>query len=281
LWSVWTVGVRISLGAWESPANAGFAAVWRPVPLSGDPCRPARWERGNTLLTGTPVGTIGPPDCAVSVHPDRGRGVVRWRDDGGQRARRFATEAEAIAALGVLVAALNGAVADQMLPLNPAAGVERLPLGHIERDWLRLHEIGPYLDACQPRLSTACGTARGLRHARQRGACAPLGRHRLPAPRPPRLPVRDPNGEGPTKGKRFRSVQVGPNLLDTLRDLRARRAELDATDLTRARVFATPVRRRKRERGRWASKPQDQPLEGDVIVWISAVAAGCRLRSSW
>jgi hypothetical protein len=69
--------------------------------------------------------------------------VVRWRDDGGQRARRFATEAEAIAALGVLVAALNGAVADQMLPLNPAAGVERLPLGHIERDWLRLHEIGP------------------------------------------------------------------------------------------------------------------------------------------
>ena len=90
-----------------------------------------------------------------------------------------------------------------------------------------------------------------------------------------------PDGEGPTKGKRFRSVQVGPNLLDTLRDLRARRAELDATDLTRARVFATPVRRRKRERGRWASKPQDQPLEGDVIVWISAVAAGCRVRSSW
>jgi integrase len=53
-------------------------------------------------------------------------------------------------ALGVLVAALNGAVADHLLPLNPAAGVERLPLGHVERDWLRLHEIAPYLDACTP-----------------------------------------------------------------------------------------------------------------------------------
>jgi hypothetical protein len=30
-------------------------------------------------------------------------------------------------ALGVMVAALNGAVADRLLPLNPAAGVERLP----------------------------------------------------------------------------------------------------------------------------------------------------------
>jgi len=33
----------------------------------------------------------------VSVHPDRGRWVVRWRDDAGQRARRFATKAEALA----------------------------------------------------------------------------------------------------------------------------------------------------------------------------------------
>ena len=31
----------------------------------------------------------------MSVHPDRGRWVVRWRDNGTQRARRFKTEAEA------------------------------------------------------------------------------------------------------------------------------------------------------------------------------------------
>jgi hypothetical protein len=33
----------------------------------------------------------------MSVHPDRGAWVVRWRDNGAQRARRFKTEGEAIA----------------------------------------------------------------------------------------------------------------------------------------------------------------------------------------
>jgi hypothetical protein len=33
----------------------------------------------------------------VSVHPDRGAWVVRWRDNGAQWARRFKTEGEAVA----------------------------------------------------------------------------------------------------------------------------------------------------------------------------------------
>jgi hypothetical protein len=33
----------------------------------------------------------------MSVHPDRGAWVVRWRDNGAQRARRFKTEGEALA----------------------------------------------------------------------------------------------------------------------------------------------------------------------------------------
>jgi hypothetical protein len=33
----------------------------------------------------------------VSVHPDRGRWVVRWRENGRQRARRFESEVEALA----------------------------------------------------------------------------------------------------------------------------------------------------------------------------------------
>lgn len=36
----------------------------------------------------------------VSVHPDRGAWVVRWRDNGAQRARRFKTRAEALAVDG-------------------------------------------------------------------------------------------------------------------------------------------------------------------------------------
>ena len=46
---------------------------------------------------GTRVGTFHPRDGAVSVHPDRGAWVVRWRDNGAQRARRFKTQAEALA----------------------------------------------------------------------------------------------------------------------------------------------------------------------------------------
>jgi integrase len=53
-------------------------------------------------------------------------------------------------ALGVLVAALHSAAKDRLIPLNPAARVERLPLGHVERDWLRLNEIGLYMEACAP-----------------------------------------------------------------------------------------------------------------------------------
>jgi hypothetical protein len=48
---------------------------------------------------GTRVGTFRPGGRAVSVHPDRGAWVVRWRDNGAQRARRFKTEAEALAAV--------------------------------------------------------------------------------------------------------------------------------------------------------------------------------------
>ena len=92
LWSVWTVGVRISLGAWESPANAGFSAVLGPVPSSPV----GTWEHIADNM-GTQVGTFRPGGSAVSVHPDRGAWVVRWRDDGAQRARRFKTQPEAIA----------------------------------------------------------------------------------------------------------------------------------------------------------------------------------------
>ena len=47
---------------------------------------------------GTRGGNISPPGAgAVSVHPDRGAWVVRWRHNGAQRARRFKTQAEALA----------------------------------------------------------------------------------------------------------------------------------------------------------------------------------------
>src|SRR3954449_13010567 len=52
--------------------------------------------------------------------------------------------------LTALPVCLNQAVADGLIPINPASFVKALPLGHIERDYLRLAEIGRYLDACDP-----------------------------------------------------------------------------------------------------------------------------------
>ncbi|HEY7961291.1 MAG TPA: hypothetical protein VID29_05150, partial [Solirubrobacteraceae bacterium] len=63
-------------------------------------------------------------------------------------------EAEEIAAktinntLGTLVVCLNAAVKDRVIASNPALGIERLPPALIEHDYLRLHEIPHYLDAC-------------------------------------------------------------------------------------------------------------------------------------
>ena len=46
---------------------------------------------------GTEAGTLRSRGRAVSIHPDRRAWVVCWRDNGAQRARRFKTEAEALA----------------------------------------------------------------------------------------------------------------------------------------------------------------------------------------
>ena len=51
-------------------------------------------------------------------------------------------------ALGTLVVCLNAAVEDGLMAANPALRVPRLPPAHIEREYLRLHEIPLYLGSC-------------------------------------------------------------------------------------------------------------------------------------
>src|SRR5918992_2398886 len=115
-----------------------------------------------------------------------------------------------------MVAALNGAVADRLLPLNPAAGVERLPRDHLERDWLRLHEIGRYLDACssvyRPLAELLIGS--GMRVSEALALRWDDVNFERQVIRVHRSSKRE--GDGHTKGKRFRAVQVGPDLLAAL-----------------------------------------------------------------
>jgi hypothetical protein len=50
--------------------------------------------------------------------------------------------------LGTLVVCLNDAVEDALIANNPALRVRRLPTRHLEREYLRLHEMPRYLDSC-------------------------------------------------------------------------------------------------------------------------------------
>ncbi len=194
--------------------------------------------------------------------------VRTWMDEQGE-----VTEAGEIAAktvnntLGTLVVCLNAAVRDRVIASNPALGIERLPPAHIEHDYLRLHEIPCYLDAClgvyRPlaevlvraglRISEAIALQiADLELERTGGFIVVYRSHKKASLRK--------TTNGSTKGDRFRAVEIGPGLSRTLQDQLARRAEMAAGDQKRAPVFAMPVRDRKTDRGRWASTGDPEPM---------------------
>ncbi len=168
-------------------------------------------------------------------------------------------------ALGVLVACLNQAAEDGLIPVNPAARVQRLPLEPAERDWLRLHEIALYLDSCSPTYhplaATLIGTGLRISEALAlRWDHVELDRRAIRVYRSHKAA-----GEGATKGKRFRSVDVGPGLVEVLRDLKARQGEQVTFDPRESHVFVTPLRRRKAELGRWQDRGAGRPMDRNTV----------------
>jgi integrase len=170
-------------------------------------------------------------------------------------------------ALGTLVVCLNAAVDDGLVASNPALRVQRLPAAHIERDYLRLHEIAGYLDACTDvyrplaelligsglRISEALGLQISDLQLEDTGGVIVVYRSRKK------------NAVGSTKSDRFRSVEIGPGLSRVLGDHLARRGEMAADDQRSAPVFAMPVRERKRDRGRWQSEAAAQPMDRSTV----------------
>jgi integrase len=174
--------------------------------------------------------------------------------------------------LGTLVVCLNAAVKDRVIASNPALGIERLPPAHIEHDYLRLHEIPPYLDACldiyRPlaevlvrgglRISEAIGLQIADLELEDTGGCIVVYRsHKKSRTRK--------TASGSTKGDKFRSVEIGPGLSRTLEDQLARRAEMASGDQNSAPVFVMPVRTRKADRGRWASAGDPERFDRNTI----------------
>jgi integrase len=193
-------------------------------------------------------------------------------------AQAEAVEAEEIAAktvnnaLGTLVVCLNAAVKDRVIASNPALGIERLPPAHIEHDYLRLHEIPLYLDAClevyRPlaevlvraglRISEAIDLQIADLELEETGGFIVVYRsHKKTRARK--------TASGSTKGDKFRSVEIGPGLSRTLKDHLARRAEMARGDQTDAPVFVMPVRTRKADRGRWASTGDPERFDRNTV----------------
>ncbi len=86
--------------------------------------------------------------------------------------------------LGTLVVCLNAAVKERLIADQPGASGPKLPAAHIERDYLRLHEIPLYLDSCsdvyRPLAETLIGSGLRISEAlalqrRRPGARRPAG----------------------------------------------------------------------------------------------------------
>jgi integrase len=183
--------------------------------------------------------------------------------------------------LKVLVVCLNCAVADGLIPANPAAHVQTLPAGHIERDYLRLHEIGAYLDAChpvyRPLAETLAGTGMRISEALALTlADLDLLRGAIIVARS----FKTGGKIGSTKGDRFRRVEIGPQLAELANRLRRAPRRRGPRAGRQNAAFVALLRRRPGDRGRWASEGRALPLDRSTVSreWhrVTLLDAGLR-----
>ncbi len=170
--------------------------------------------------------------------------------------------------LGTLVVCLNAAVEDRLIATNPALRVDRLPPAHIEREYLRLHEIPLYLDSCSEvyrplaelligsglRISEALALRVGDLELEKKGGVIVVYRSR-----------KKKEAVGSTKSDRFRSVEIGQGLSRVLRDHLACRGEMTSGAQHDAHVFVMPVRVRKHDPGRWNGDGAGEPMDRTTV----------------
>ena len=154
-----------------------------------------------------------------------------------------------------LAVVFNEAVRRRLMPRNPVKTVPRLPHSAPELDYLRISEIDRYFDACavhyRPLAEFLIGAGARISEALALtwadvdldGRTVQIRRQR---PRRGELPM-------PTKGKRARSVHVGPGLTATLKLLRQDRLDRAVDDC--GWLFLCPVPKR----GRYARRTDPTP----------------------
>ncbi len=185
--------------------------------------------------------------------------------------------------LGTLVVCLNDAAKKRRMARNPALEVDKLPEGHVERDYLRLREIPVYLGSCSSayrplgetlvgggvRISEAIGLQIGDLELGESGGIIVIYRSR-----------KKRNVVGSTKSDRFRQVEVGPGLANTLLVQVEVRGAMTDGDRLDAPLFVTPVRVRKRDQGRWEDNGTGGPLDRNTVSqgWHKAALRDADLR---
>jgi integrase len=184
--------------------------------------------------------------------------------------------------LGTLVVCLNAAVKEKRIVTNPALEVPKLPAAHIERDYLRLHEIPLYLDSCsevyRPVAETQIGS--GLRISETLGL--QIGDLELEESGGVIVVYRSRKKQkvGSTKSDRFGSVEIGSGLSRVLTAQVAMRATMEGGDRLDALLFVMPVRVRKSDRGRWDGDGDGKPLDRTTVSrdWHKAALQDAGLR---
>jgi len=238
-WERWLAGRRAYLepGTWQAYERDGRL---RLLPLLGE----------------VELGRLGPDQAREAMN--------RWIE--GMEAEELAPKT-VNNTLGTLVVCLNAALEDGLIASNPALRVRRLPPAHIERDYLRLHEIPVYLDSCsaiyRPLAEVLMGAGLRISEAlalrtndlELGGTAGTIVVYRSSK----RASV------GSTKSDRFRSVEIGPALATVLRDHLARRGELTSKDGRDELLFQMPLRVAKADRGRWDGRGDGQAIDRSTV----------------
>jgi integrase len=171
-----------------------------------------------------------------------------------------------------LSTALKEAARRGLISRNPCDAVRQLPVAQVELEYLRMHEIGPYLSACsrhyRPLAEFLIGTGTRVSEAiAVRWADIDLdGRMVLIQRQRGRGGAQD---TAATKGRRFRSVQLGPRLTTTLAEMRAAACDDDGW------VFVRPLPRRGRHARKASVAP---PHRKTVHDWHEAALRDAGLR---
>ena len=174
-----------------------------------------------------------------------------------------------------LAVVFNEAVRRRLMPRNPCKAVPRLPHVAPELDYLRIEEIERYLGACAPHyrplaeLLIGTGTRISEALALTWADVDLESRTVLVRRQRPRRGERPM----PTKGKRARSVHIGPGLIATLKLLRQERLDRAVDD--RGWLVLCPVPKR----GRYAFRTDPTPPNRKTVHdWHEAALQRAELR---